>query len=395
MQWKSTCLPVAMACAGLLAGAMALPAAETHANLQSVTTNGTSAWSGTFPFTIRGVLLTDPEEMLNPTPNFIPYDPAYQGPTRMGGEWQIVFQAVEPGDRGGTTCWLGQNYGNLPWVRDSELSYTNAAWVAEVLRLSHDPETGRKFRKGDLIEVTVRRSLFYGGKRNINEAHDLSPDANFEVRLVTPDYGLPAPETVTLAQVKRVDDGNPATHEDIFEVTRQSGGEYYQGMRVRLVNLQLVNDPALTNSLGSRYYGTNGWNPNAVWSQRLCTVTDGEGRYFTLRMPRYSVGPMPAGRFDAIGVFTQESGSGTDGRMGYELFVQEIQPHTAPGLAIGQAVWVGWAPQGRWQLEWAPRVDAQTWTPVTNAPVVYGGMNILLEAPQGAQRFYRLRPANE
>jgi hypothetical protein len=394
MNTNFACRLMAMVSAGLLAGTVAVYAAETHANLQSVTTNGTSAWSGSFPFTIRGVLLTDPEEMLNPTPNYIPYDPGYSGPTRMGGEWQIVFQAVEPGDRGGTTCWMGQNYGNLAWVRDSELSYTNAAWVAEVLRLSYDPETGRKFRKGDLIEVTVRRSLFYGGKRNINEAHDISPEANFDIRLITPDYGLPAPETVTLAQVKRVDDGNPATHEDIFDPTRQSGGEFYQGMRVRLVNLQLANEPSLTNALGAKYYGTNGWNPNAVWSQRLCTVTDGEGRYFTLRMPRYSVGPMPTGRFDAIGVFTQESGSGTDGTMGYELFVQEIQPHTAPALAIGQAVWVGWGQQGRWQLEWAPTVDAQTWTVVTNLPMSHEGMNILLEAPHAAQRFYRLRPAN-
>lgn len=394
MKLKSAILLSVAVVTGWLAALSAVAATVTHAELQAVTTNGTSAWSGEFPFTIRGVLLTDPEEMLNPTPNFVPYDPGYTGPYRMGGEWQIVFQAVDAGDRGGTTCWMGQNYGNLPWVRDSELSYTNAAWVAEVLRLSYDPETGRKFRKGDLIEVTVRRSLFYGGKRNINEAHDISPEANFQIRLLTADYGLPAPETVTLAQVKRVDDGNPATHEDIFDPTRQSGGEYYQGMRVRLVNLQLVNDPSLTNSLGSRYYGTNGWNPNAVWGQRLCTVTDGQGRYFPLRMPRYSVGPMPEGRFDAIGVFTQESGSGTDGTMGYELFVQEIRPHNPPPLTIGQAVWIGWPQQGQWQLEWAPTVNAQTWTVVTNPPLSGDGMNVLLEAPSAAQRFYRLRPVN-
>ncbi|HON09207.1 MAG TPA: hypothetical protein PLW02_14005, partial [Verrucomicrobiota bacterium] len=46
---------------------------ETHSNLQSVTSNGTSAWSGSSPFSIVGVLLTDPDEMLDSTPNFLPY----------------------------------------------------------------------------------------------------------------------------------------------------------------------------------------------------------------------------------------------------------------------------------------------------------------------------------
>ena len=65
----------------------------------------------------------------------------------MGGEWQVTFQAVEPGDRGGTTCWMGQNYGNQPWIHDSDLSYTNEAWVAEILR----PE----FRSSDPASISA------------------------------------------------------------------------------------------------------------------------------------------------------------------------------------------------------------------------------------------------
>ncbi len=68
--------------------------AETHANLQSVTATGTSAWSGTYPFTVTGVLLTDPDEMLDSTPHF---QPASAG--LMGGEWQMVVQAAFPGLR--------------------------------------------------------------------------------------------------------------------------------------------------------------------------------------------------------------------------------------------------------------------------------------------------------
>ena len=38
--------------------------AETHWNLQAVDTHGVSTWNGSFPFTVTGVLLCDPEEML-------------------------------------------------------------------------------------------------------------------------------------------------------------------------------------------------------------------------------------------------------------------------------------------------------------------------------------------
>ena len=49
---------------------------------------------------------------------------------------------------------------------------------------------------------------------------------------------------------------------------------------------------------------TNGWNPTNLWNARQCTVTDGEGGFFTLRCPRYSLGPAPTDRFDMTGVFT-------------------------------------------------------------------------------------------
>ena len=229
--------------AGVAIALSACPGAGPGANrnpLQppAVTATGTSAWNGTFPFTIRGVLLCNPDEMLDSTPNFLPWNGG-ANQYRMGGEWQVTFQAVDPGDRGGTTCWMGQNYGNQPWIHDSELSYTNEAWVAEILRLNYDQSNLHPFRAGDLIEITVRQSLFYGGKRNINEGHDIDPAYNFDIRLVTANYGLPAPEVITLADVMNV--GGEATNRaswlPIFDQTRATGGEHYQGMRVRLNNL--------------------------------------------------------------------------------------------------------------------------------------------------------------
>lgn len=351
--------------------------AETHSNLQAVNADGTSSWAGSLPVTLKGVLLTDPTEMLDSTPAFLPWENG-ANQFRMGAEWQIVFQAVDPGDRGGTTCWMGQNYGNMPWIHDSALSYSNAGWVSEILLLNHDPETGRAFRKGDLVEITANRSLFYGGKRNVNEAHESSPDADFSVKLITASYGLPAPEALTLADLTRVDDGDASTSEEIFDPTRQTGGEHYQGMRVRLNGLTLVS--------------STGWDPAAPWGSRLCRVTDGANRFFTLRHPRYSLGSAPTHRFDAIGVLSQESGSGTQGTNGYELFVQQVLPQQAPDLAIASKVVISWSDvQGTFELEQSSEAAGGTWSPVPGAPLVVDGSATVLLPPSASRQFYRLK----
>ena len=356
---------------------------ETHANLQAVTATGTSAWNGSFPITLRGVLLCDPDEMLDSAPNFIPWDNGANA-GRMGGEWQITFQAVAPGDRGGTTCWMGQNYANRVPPHDEAFSYSNPAWVAEICRLNYDPNTGRKFRAGDLIEVTAEQALFYGGKRNINEGHNVDPSANFDISLVSSNCGLPTPEVVTLAEVMQPG-GNPADPQSwpaIFDQTRATGGEHWQGMRGRINGLELV--------------GTNGWNPTNLWGDRKCTVTDGQARYFTLRHPRYSLGAAPTNKFDAVGIFSQESGSGIQGTNGYELFVQQVIPQEAPTLAIAQTIALRWpANAATYQLESRADVNATNWFAVTNLPVIIDGQNTVLVPPlANPQQFYRLRKTN-
>lgn len=171
-----------LALLGLVAGGLAQ--AETFQNLEAVDANGLSTWSGGLPCTLTGVLLNDPEKMLDATPNFIPWDSG-AGLSRLGGQWQVFIQCVWPGDRGGVECWMGQNYGNLPWLHTSALSYPDATWADEVYRVSHDPATGQAFRKGDLVTVTANGSLFYGGMQNINEEHSIDPAYNFSLR--TPD----------------------------------------------------------------------------------------------------------------------------------------------------------------------------------------------------------------
>lgn len=346
---------------------------ETHVSLQAVKADGTSAWTGTLPFRIRGVVLNDPEEFLDTRPNFIPWDDG-AGSGRMGGQWQVFIQAVAPGDRGGTALWMGQNYGNLSWIRDSAKSYTDEEWTSEVNRVSRDPVNNHRFRKGDLVEVTANRSLFYGGKRNINEAHDKNPDADFTIVLLRADYGLPEPEVITLADLVRPDDGDPTTKEDIFDPTRQTGGEHYQGMRVRINGLSLVDK--------------TGWG-KTDWGSRKCIVTDGQGRFFPVRTSLWNVGPAPEGRFDAIGILNQESGSGIDGTFGYELFVQEVIMHDPPVLRISVVSWPVSAPG--FELEYSDELDPANWRPVGTPPLrVNGNFVVTDQLNQTGRRFYRL-----
>jgi len=349
--------------------------AETHWNLQAVNLNGTSAWTPGYPLTVVGILLTDPDEMLDATPNF---QPASAG--TMGGEWQIVVQAAWPDDRGGTTCWMGQNYALRRAPGDDSFSYSNDDWLAEIARLNHDPTTGHGFQKGDLVSITANGSLFFGGKRNINEMHHNEPEYDFTISLVASNYGLPAPEVLSLASLVRTNDNDPATSEDIFDQTRATGGEHWQGVRVRLNGLNLLT--------------TNGWNPTNLWTDRLCSVTDNENRLFTLRHPRYSLGPAPTNTFDAIGILNQESGSGAQGTNGYELFVQQILPSDAALLTIATKPVITWpASLVNYQLQYTNTLGTPgTWQPVTNIPApVNGCWTVIVDPVEAQTRFYRLQ----
>jgi len=295
--------------------------AETVTNLEAVDSNGVSTWTGPFHIVLTGVILNDPGEMLDSIPDFLPWDDganAYD----LGGQWQIFVQTVTPGDRGGVELWMAQDYGNLPWEpHDGSDSYTDDQWANQVALVSHDPSTGYTFQKGDLVTVTANGSLFYGGMQNINQEHSTDPAYDFSISLVTSNYGVCPPQVISLSSV--ISTNLSATgHYDIFDPTRQSGGEYYQGMHVRINGLTLVT--------------TDGWTTVSDWDSRYCTATDGTGRQFPLIHPLYDIGPAPTNAFDATGVFLQESGSATDGTFGYELFVQDVSPSALPILNITQ-----------------------------------------------------------
>lgn len=269
----------------------------THTELQSVNPDGTSPFvaSNSCPFILRGILLNDPEDLLST--DFVPDATSPNN----GGQYQVFVQATAPGDRGGTALYMSQR------GRPAANYYDEETWASELDRVTTaDPGTGRRFRPGDYVEITANWAMHYNGKVNVNEGHNPDPAYNFSIRLLSPAVGLPTATPLVLADL--VDDADTP----IFDPTRATGGERWQGSRVRLDAIRLTEtDPA-------------GWNPDLPWGARLVTCADAAGRTFPLRLPRHSLGPAPATNryFSATGILNQE-GSDT---AGYELIVQEIGP---------------------------------------------------------------------
>jgi hypothetical protein len=300
--------------AGLLLAAPAVVQAVDytgHAEYQSLTYSGTqavSAYAGGFPLTLVGVVLNNTEDWLNPAANY------NTTKWNMGGQAQFVIQAVPgygvAGDSGGTAVYLAQNYGNT-WRGDPSYSYTNEEWLARLAELNLYTGTGSTsgtLRAGALVKVTAQTGTYYGGKENINENHDKAAANHFTIEVLDADYGLPMAPLLGLAELKNADDSF------IFDVTRATGDEHYQSTLVDLCNVQIT--------------GAATWLPNS-----FVTVTDGQGRTFSLNLGRndsFTGTPLVADGqwFSVTGILNQEAGgSGMDG---YRLLVTNADAFVVP-----------------------------------------------------------------
>jgi len=296
--------------------------AETYWDYQAVNETGQGTWpsENAYPVTLTGVILNNAEEMLDTTANFLSYTEA-DAYTR-GAQWQVFIQPTGASDHAATAVYMGQNYGALFGRNNDAYSYSDAEWNAELARVEYDG--AHRLRKGDLVEVVAQIGGVFGGKTNINEMHLKDADKDWTMTLITAGHGLPAPEVIgplSALDVAPTVPGYDASY-PWFDQGRQSGAEHYQGRRVRIDGLSLTGTTA-------------GWGAEA-WADRVCTATDGDGREIRLRLPRFSeLGPgtAPTGTFSAVGIFNQETGSMTEGRDGYELFVTEIVPEPA-GLLL-------------------------------------------------------------
>jgi hypothetical protein len=264
-------------------GAAPAVANVTHSEFQAVDASGEHVYSTTEMVVLEGILLHNPADMLDPTPN-----DTITETFNISVQWQIFFQG-EGDDHAGTAVWLGQLYNNLPWVAPDG-GYTNQEFMAELSRLN-----AAQFSTGDRIRVTGYY-LSYNGKLNINEQHNKNPDHDFTIELVERGVGLPRPEVVTLEDLKDDDD------EFIFDATRQSGCEYYQARLIKIEDVYFAD--------------ANDWGPIAE-----LLITDGT-RTFPVKLGRgsgiYAGSNNLTEPFDIIAIMDQESPDLTGG---YRLYV--------------------------------------------------------------------------
>lgn len=253
-----------------------------HQQLQAVDGYGVGTYIATDKVTVTGIVLNNPEEMLDPT--YIE--------TGMGGQYQFYVQG-EGSDHAGTAVYMAGRY-----VYQGGGYYTEEQWSSELWRMNHDPNTGYTFQAGDRVQITGWY-MFYKGKTNINEKHKSDPFYDVNVVLVTPAAGLPEPETITLDLVK---DGN---NQFIFDQTRATGCEYYQARLVRVDDVNIT-DP-------------NNWIANGT-----VTIADNTGRTFPVKLgigDGFSRYACPTGQISVIAIFDQEASSTTICTDGYRLWV--------------------------------------------------------------------------
>lgn len=194
-----------------------------HSVYQAVLDNGSNAWTfpnygdgETRPISMTGVVINNPWDMLNYT---------YNSVSNPQPQWQVYIQATEQDDFGGTALYMRIDN---PW-NPSAPSYTSEAWAAEVQRIHGD-----SLQRGDLITVTANApGMFYKGKSNINEVHNSDPKYDFSIEVTGHDESLLKAATITLDDLR----SNNTTF--IFDASRNTGCEHYQGSLVHLDNLVL------------------------------------------------------------------------------------------------------------------------------------------------------------
>jgi hypothetical protein len=228
----SVCLGLSLSAADAVAYTMV-----TNSQLQAVNSDGSNAWPGgvqPYPVSLIGVVVNNPSDMLD------------YGNSASSPQWQVLMEAlpggvyggqtVAPSDYGGTALYMTKS---VPW--DPSQTYTIAQWTDEMNRLNYPLYNGvpvtTPLRYGDVIEVQANvAGLFYAGKFNINEQHSIDPANDFSITILQRG-AAPAVASIQLSDL--ADAGN----QPIFDRTRATGCERYQGSLVHLDGLTLV-DPA-------------------------------------------------------------------------------------------------------------------------------------------------------
>jgi hypothetical protein len=220
-------LSFAVFCFAALTFSAAADEVVTNWDIQAVDANGaaTNEYVGSNTKVIlTGVVLNKAADMLDGT--------ADNG-TFMGGQWQVFIQGID-GDHAGTALWMGQNYGRV----GGDANYTAEVWNEEIYRLNNvnmigQTGTNHPLAVGDVVQVTGYAMFRPGyGKTNINERHSTNSYWDFTIEWTGENrLNTLTPEAITLSdlQVAGADPTYP-----MFDATRESGAEYYQGTLVKI-----------------------------------------------------------------------------------------------------------------------------------------------------------------
>ena len=310
---------------------------------EGVNSDGSSSFSfptNGSPITVMGIVLNNPSDMLDSTPNFQPWNGG-ANMYNLGGQWQIFIQAYSDptvggsaADFGGCEVWMGQNYGNLPWIGTSADSYTNSQWTAQLARLNSPTllSTGSSvsLQAGDVVAITGY-GLEYAGMMNVNEQHQIYN--SFTITALETGAPLPAPTVTTLGQLMN------SSGTFYFDSTRQTGAEHLQGTLVQLDGVRLLS-------------GT--WAPN-----NQVVVTDGSLRQMILNLGNNpNLTTAPTGAFNVTGIVDQESTDGSN-QDGYTLWLTDSGNVSVQPGAGGTFNWSGsggsWNVTNNWNLGSKPK----------------------------------------
>jgi hypothetical protein len=223
--------------------------AVTISQLEANNSNGSSLWATNHPSTslwpvqLVGVVVNKPSDMLNCT---------YSSSSNPSPQFQVFVQAlssggtyggytVMPGDFGGVAVYEGMTTSWKP--TDPMASFSPSDWATELARIG-----ASTLNVGDVVLVQAKTpGVFYNGKFNINTNHLTSPDNQFSITVL--DHITPTAASITLSDlasrpITLPDMYNyiPTNNNYIFDSTRATGCEKYQGSLVHLDNL-LLTDP--------------------------------------------------------------------------------------------------------------------------------------------------------
>jgi hypothetical protein len=312
----------------------------THSQLQAVLDESTgspgdSYWASIhptnqlYPISILGVVVNNPSDMLN-------------SDCGSASQWQVFIQALPAGTYGGHEV-AGGDYGGTAlymmksFTYGTPAVYDDATWQSEMNRLNYPTGStaDQPLQVGDVVLIQAEApGLFYHGKFNINEQHSTSSTKDFNITILErgmtlEDMNVP---TLLLADLK-----NATNKLFLFNSTRTTGCEHYQGSLVHLDHLTLVSDP-LAWALDGTVTVQQG---DLTFPLKLGLDTD---------LLNFDPVAMQTTEFSLTAILDQESSDLTGG---YRLWLTDAanltvvpEPGTLALLSIGFVAVLAWRRQG-------------------------------------------------